>query len=115
MHEYSIVSALLDRVEAEARRHTRAEVLGIRVRVGELSGVDGELLRTAWSLFREGTLCAHAEIELAGEAARWVCPRCARDIEAGAALRCPGCAVPARLASGDALVLERIEMEVGDV
>ena len=115
MHEYSIVSALLDRVEAEARRHVRAEVLGIRVRIGELSGVDPELLRSAWSLCREGTPCARAELELAGEAACWVCPRCAGSIEAGAALRCPGCGVPARLASGDALVLERIEMEVGDV
>ena len=115
MHEYSIVSALLDQVEAEARRHTRAEVLRIQVRVGELAGVDGELLRTAWSLAREGTLCAHAELELTGEAARWVCPDCSGGIEAGAALRCPQCAVPARLASGDALVLERIEMEVSDV
>jgi hydrogenase nickel incorporation protein HypA/HybF len=115
VHEYSIAGALLDRVEAEARRHARAEVLRIRVRVGELSGVDGELLRTAWSLAREGTLCARADLELAGESARWVCPRCQGGIPAGALLRCPRCAAPARLASGDALVLEQIEMEVSDV
>ena len=115
MHEYSIVSALVDQVEAEARRHAGALVRTVRVRVGELSGVDRELLGTAWSLFREGTLCADAEIELAGETARWVCPRCDDPIETGRALRCARCALPARLASGDALVLERIEMEVDDV
>jgi hydrogenase nickel incorporation protein HypA/HybF len=115
MHEYSIVGALLEQVEAEARRHAAAEVLGIRVRVGELSGVDAGLLRTAWSLFRQGTRCAGAELELRDEAARWVCPRCASEIETGAVLRCARCAVPARLAAGDALVLEQIEMEVGDV
>jgi len=115
MHEYSIASALLDRVEAEASRHVRVEVRSVRVRVGELSGVDGDLLRSAWSLAREGTVCSRADLELAGESACWVCPRCADGIEAGALLRCPRCAVPARLASGDALVLERIEMEVGDV
>jgi hydrogenase nickel incorporation protein HypA/HybF len=115
MHEYSIVSALLDRVENEARRHAHAEVLGIRVRVGELAGVDADLLRTAWSVFREGTVCARAEIELAGEPAHWVCSRCEGAIQAGAVLRCPGCGAGARLVSGDALVLERIEMEVGDV
>jgi hydrogenase nickel incorporation protein HypA/HybF len=115
MHEYSIAGALLDRVEAEARRHARAEVRSIRVRVGELSGVDGELLRTAWSLAREGTRCAGAELVLAGEAARWECPRCAGGIQAGTLLRCPRCAAPARLAAGDALVLERIEMEVDHV
>jgi Zn finger protein HypA/HybF involved in hydrogenase expression len=30
-------------------------------------------------------------------------------------LRCPDCAVPARLAAGDEIVLDRIEMEVSDV
>ena len=115
MHEYSIASALLDRVEAEANRHVRAEVRSVRVRVGELSGVDGDLLRSAWSLAREGTACARAGLEVAAESARWVCPRCGDGIAARALLRCPRCAVPARLASGDALVLERIEMEVGDV
>jgi len=115
MHEYSIVSALLDQVEAEARRHSRAEVLGIRVRIGELAGVDGELLHTAWSVFREGTACARAELELSGEAACWICPGCGVEIPRGRMLRCEECALPARLAAGDALVLERIEMEVGDV
>ncbi len=115
MHEYSIVGALLERVEAEARRHREAVVLGIRVRVGELAGVDAELLKSAWSLFREGTPCARAELDLASEPARWECPRCDAAIERGAPLRCDRCEAPARLASGDALVLERIEMEVGDV
>jgi len=115
MHEYSIASELLDRVEAELRRHERAEVLGIWVRVGEVSGVDLELLRSAWSLVREGTPCARAELELAAEPVRWSCPRCASDIESGAVLACSRCGAPARLASGDALVLERIEMEVGHV
>lgn len=115
MHEYSIVSALLDQVEAEARRHPQAVVLGIRIRVGEVAGVDAELLRTAWSLAREGTPCAGAELELESEPASWVCPRCAAAIAPGSILRCPDCELPARLASGDALVLERIEMEVDHV
>lgn len=115
MHEYSIVSALLDQVETQARRHPRAEILGIRVRVGELSGVDAGLLRTAWSLFRQGTACAEAELELESEAARWACPECGAGIPTGCPLRCPRCAVPARLETGDALVLERIQMEVDDV
>jgi hydrogenase nickel incorporation protein HypA/HybF len=115
VHEYSIVSALLDQVEGEARRHPDASVLGIRVRVGELAGVDTGLLRTAWTLVREGTVCEEAELHLEGEPARWSCPRCAGDIPPGSILRCPDCELPARLESGDALVLERIEMEVGHV
>lgn len=115
MHEYSIVSALLDQVEDEARRHQDAVVLGIRIRVGELAGVDSELLRTAWTLAREGTACAGAELQLESEPARWACPHCQGGIPPGNVLRCPVCELPARLVSGDALVLERIEMEVGHV
>jgi Zn finger protein HypA/HybF involved in hydrogenase expression len=33
----------------------------------------------------------------------------------GAALSCPECAAPARLAAGDEIVLDRIEMEVPNV
>jgi hydrogenase nickel incorporation protein HypA/HybF len=115
VHEYSIVEALVSRVEEEAHRHADPRVLGLRVRVGELAGVDEELLRTAWSLFREGTCCAEAELEITPEPACWGCPDCGEPIAPGAALRCPRCALPAHLSAGDALVLERIEMEVDDV
>lgn len=115
MHEYSIVSALLAQVDGELRKHAEPRVLGVRIRVGELAGVDSELLGTAWTLFREGTACAGAELEVVPEPATWRCPKCDGAIAPGERLRCTRCSVPARLSEGDALVLERIEMEVGDV
>ena len=48
MHEYSIVAALLDRVDREARAHGAERVQRLHLRIGELSGVEVELLRTAW-------------------------------------------------------------------
>ena len=47
--------------------------------------------------------------------ARWSCPRCDRPFSAGEILRCPDCNRPARLAEGDEIILEQIEMEVSDV
>jgi Zn finger protein HypA/HybF involved in hydrogenase expression len=44
--------------------------------------------------------------------AQWVCPRCGRPFLRGEALRCRPCQSPARLAAGDEIVLEQIEMEV---
>ena len=38
MHEYSIVQALIDRVQKEADAHGAEAVHGIRVRIGEISG-----------------------------------------------------------------------------
>jgi hydrogenase nickel incorporation protein HypA/HybF len=113
MHEYSLVEALVRRVEEEAGRRGATAVHGLTVSLGELAGVDPELFRTAYDTFRAGTICAAAPLELRAVAARWSCPGCAREIPRGEVLTCPGCALPARLApGGDELRLETIEMEV---
>src|SRR5213078_4300617 len=57
MHEYSIVQALFDQIGDMARGHGAIAVRRVRVRVGEIAGVDVELLRTAYDLFRVNTLC----------------------------------------------------------
>lgn len=115
MHEYSIVAALLERVEAEAASRGATAVHQIRVRIGELSGVEPDLLASAYELFRERGVCAAAELEIVPVAARWGCPQCGGEIQSGAILRCPACSIPARLADGDEILLERIGMEVADV
>ncbi len=113
MHEYSLVEALVRRVEEEARRRNATAVHRLRVRVGELAGVEPELLRTAYDTFRCGTICAEATLELVTFPARWSCPTCGAVFERGAVLRCRTCDQPARLdPDGDALLLDAIEMEV---
>lgn len=112
MHEYSIVQALLQRVEVEARRYQASGVQRIRVRIGELAGVDPDLLASAYACFRERTMCRNATLDIQPVAAGWVCPRCDRPIVAGEILRCAECGTPARLTGGDEIVLERIELEV---
>lgn len=112
MHEYSIVEALLARVDAEAQARRATAVHRLTVRIGELSGVEIDLLTTAFATFRERTICANADLDVLAVAAMWACPRCDRPIERGSALQCPHCGVPARLAQGDEILLDRIEMEV---
>jgi len=113
MHEYSLVEALVTRVEEEARRRGALAVHRLSVRVGELAGVDAELFRTAYETFRAGTICAAAPLDVRHVAATWSCPRCKKPIPRGAVLRCATCAEPAQLDEGsDALMLDGIEMEV---
>lgn len=114
MHEYSIVASLLSQVAREAAAR-RARVVQVHVAVGRLSGVDCGLLQTAYEAFRQRGVCAQAGLNITQVDPRWECPRCGGEVEAGAALRCLRCQCPARLAAGDELILERIEMEVGDV
>jgi hydrogenase nickel incorporation protein HypA/HybF len=113
LHEYSLVEALVRRVEEEARKRQALAIHGLSIRVGELAGVDAELFQTAYETFREGTICEKAPLTLKHVAATWSCPRCRRPIVRGEVLTCPDCKEPARLDDGgDALTLDGIEMEV---
>ena len=111
MHEYSLVRALVDRVEQEARARRATAVSRLAVRIGALSGVEPDLLASAFTLCREGIL-AGAELDIRRSEAAWSCPDCESAIPEGAPLRCPACDAPAKLVSGDEILLERIEMEV---
>lgn len=115
MHEYAIVDALIERVRAESAARGSSRVVRLWVRIGDVSGVDPGLLATAYETFRERSICAGAPLEIRRVPARWSCPRCDARIEPGAVLRCKACGEPARLAEGDEIVLDRIEMEVPDV
>jgi hydrogenase nickel incorporation protein HypA/HybF len=112
MHEYSIVQALVDRVEQEAAARHAVSVDRLVLRIGELSGVEVELLTTAYLTFRERTICARAALEVATVPAAWACRTCGEPVRRGAALRCAACGGPAALLRGDEIILERIEMEV---
>lgn len=111
MHEYSIVQALLDRVEEAARERGASRVHRVRVSIGELSGVEIELLCTAYDTIRRSTMCDSAPLEVRRVAAKWQCPVCAEPIAVGAALRCGACGAPAKLIAGDEIILDQIEME----
>lgn len=111
MHEYSIVQSLVDSV-ATAVGDREASVERIDVAIGELAGVDCSLLTTAFEVFRDGTLCEHATLTIERIPARWECSRCGGAVARGGFLRCPLCNTPARLAAGDEIVLQRIELEV---
>lgn len=125
MHEYSIVQSLVDSVEKSLRPLCREkgnhkkdeedEVRRIVVRIGDLSGVDCELLATAFEVFRAGTICENATMSIERVPVRWSCPKCGAAIAKGSALRCDDCHAPARLTSGDEIILQRIELEVPDV
>jgi len=111
MHEYSLVSALADRVLSEARSRNAVAVHRLAVRIGALSGVEPELFASAFTLVRQGLL-ADAELDIKRSEAAWACPSCAAAIPSGGVLRCAACEVPAKLVSGDEILLEQIEMEV---
>lgn len=116
MHEYSIVQALMTQVTEQAQRRQARRVVRIRVRIGELSGVDADLLSTAFSTFAQvHERYARTSLEIERVPLTWGCSACTRTFEQGARLRCPDCNLPARLVRGDEIILDQIEMEIDDV
>ena len=112
MHEYSLVLAMMERIDREAASRGAVAVHRVRLRIGELSGVEAVLLASAFDIVREQTLCARAELEIVQVPARWECPQCRAEVAQGQILQCATCQVPARLAHGDEILLDQIEMEV---
>jgi hydrogenase nickel incorporation protein HypA/HybF len=111
MHEYSIIQSLVDSV-ASAVGSREGTVQTVTVSIGELAGVDCGLLATAFEVFRGGTICEQASLTIDRIPARWECSRCHGELPSGGFLRCALCEAPARLAAGDEIVLQRIELEV---
>ena len=64
MHEYSMVGALLDLADTQARHAHATSVRRLVVRVGDRAGLDTTLFRRAYETFRESSICASAELEI---------------------------------------------------
>lgn len=112
MHEYSLVLSLLGRVESEVALHRAKAVHSVRVRLGELCGVEPSLFASAFEIAREGTACADASIQIEVVPARWSCPECGRDVTKGEALQCPDCGKGARLGQGGEILFDSMELEI---
>lgn len=61
MHEYSIVQSLLDSCEDYAKKNSASKVTKVVVKIGVLSGVEVDLLKTAFDTFKLDTVCKEAE------------------------------------------------------
>ena len=62
MHEYSIVQSLLDQCEDNAKANDAKKVTKVVVKIGVMSGVEPDLLKTAFDTFKEGTMCEFVSI-----------------------------------------------------
>jgi len=113
MHEYSLVTSLLETAVERAAAHGARAVTRVDVRIGESSGVDADLFQTAFEVVSlEDGLCRGASLRIQRVPASWRCTRCDRGLASGDDLACRECGSPATLVTGDELVLDRLELEM---
>jgi hydrogenase nickel incorporation protein HypA/HybF len=114
MHELSIALSILDVAAEEAERQGGGCVTAIHLRLGPLSGVVGEALRSAYELARPMTSLPSAELVIEEVAPAVFCPRCNADrpLTSATELCCPECgALTPEIVRGRELEVVALEIE----
>lgn len=113
MHEFSLVTTLLEQVDTLRREQDADHVVSIKVSVGEFSGVEPELFRNAFEMLIEDTPMHGAELQMTCEPLRSHCESCGCDFEIKRfRFECPKCkGRDVTIVSGEGLVLESVTLE----
>ena len=113
MHEYSIVQALLDQCENHAAKHAASKITKVVTKIGVLSGVEPDLLQTAFDTFKEGTICEEAEFIMNIQPVVIRCRDCGQEATLEELnLVCPECkSVQTDIVDGEEMYLMTLEMQ----
>jgi len=113
MHEYSIVQALLNQCEEHAAAHDAKKILKVVTKIGVLSGVEPDLLQTAFDTFKEGTICEEAEFVMNLQKIVIYCRHCKKESTLEELnLACPHCeSLETSIVDGEEMYLMSLEME----
>lgn len=112
MHELSIATAILERVELEASKRPGIRVTKVGVRVGELSGVDPDALSFGFEALVKDTVLDPLALDIELCARKQRCPACGttffvKDYD----VVCPQCREPAtECVSGNELDIAYLEV-----
>lgn len=113
MHELAICQSLMDQVEKIAVERDAKSVTSIVIGMGPLSGVESQLLKSAYPIASVGTVAEHAELIIEILPIRVKCNHCGCESDAlPNKLICNNCGDwKTTLVSGDELLLMSLELE----
>ena len=113
MHEYSLIRALLQQVDALRREHHAQSVSEIRVCVGRFSGVEPSLFRLAFETMVETSSARGAKLQMAVTELEARCDSCDHEFAMdGFRFECPNCRSSSiTVISGEDLLLEGVTLE----
>jgi len=113
MHERSLVRALLRQVDYLAASHRESRVVSIRVRIGEFSGVDPELLACAYDELKTNTSSCEAELNLQKTPLEASCNQCGSQFRIERfKFECDKCgSTELAIGGGEEMMLDSVTME----
>ena len=113
MHEYSIVQSLLNSCEEHTKENGSSKVLKVVVKIGVMSGVEPDLLQSAFDTFKESTICENAEFVLNVQNIVVKCRECNKEtVLKKLEYSCPICkSVELDILDGEDMYLMQLELE----
>ena len=113
MHEQSLVRALLRQVQAVADEQSASRVVSIRVRLGEMSGVEPELVTSAYDELVQVTPLFGATLSLEQVPLEATCDQCGNTFRIERFhFQCDKCgSLRLSLRGGEELLLESVTLE----
>ena len=113
MHEFSLVSAVIDSLEDYSIQQGWGQVKKVTLRVGAMRQVIPETMQFAFKTACEGTSLAGAELELVNVPIVIKCPQCGRAWgEEHMGMICPYCGCDdAQMTQGMELDIDSVEVE----
>ncbi len=116
MHEFSIVDSLLQLAEDHAAKNNAKKVTKLEIKIGVLSGVEPDLLKTAFETFKEGTICENAEFIMKIQPVVVKCKSCGFEGELSKdEYLCPKCkSNKMEIIDGEDMYLMSLELESDD-
>ncbi|MBN1839970.1 MAG: hydrogenase maturation nickel metallochaperone HypA [Campylobacterales bacterium] len=113
MHEFSIVNALLEMCEKNAKEHHATKVTKVEIKVGKLSGIEPHLLETAFDTFKEESICDGAEFVMHLQDVVIRCEACQKEATLNTnEFICPFCkSTDLTVIDGEEMFLMHLEME----
>lgn len=113
MHELSIALSIVDQAIEETERRDRCHIVAIHLKLGHMSGIVPDALRSSFELAREQTPLADAELVIEEIPVVAYCPKCTTERAlVFPHLCCPVCETPTpEIVRGRELEITALEIE----
>jgi hydrogenase nickel incorporation protein HypA/HybF len=123
MHEFSVVSQLVERVVEEARKRDAKRVIEVELDVGQLSFLNPEQMRFAYEVLSKGTILENSRLTINTIEAHVRCKVCGFDGKPDYAddasyhisallFLCPICGSPVEVLEGKGCIIKRVRLEL---
>lgn len=113
MHELPVTQSILEIALRHAKDAGASKILGLNLKIGQLSSIVDESVQFYWDIIAEDTIAEGAKLNFNRIPAELLCLNCNQRYQPGEdELACPACnSTRVKLVSGQEFLLESIDVE----